>query len=258
MKTNFPQRNRVNSSFKGRILYSVFVFVVAWIFFSYLGSGLFTLASPVWRSDTSIKRALQNGYLSLRSKDHLIRENETLKRDLQAQNELLLSLQSISSSRDELLLSYGREQIFYTPASVLVHPPKTPYDILVLDVGENGGVKLGSLVTEPGGTLLGTIVEVFSKTSKVRLYTTSGERTDALLERGSVPVELRGRGGGNFVLTVPREAPVEIGDRILSPHLDASLLAVVGDIETSPTDAFKTVYARAPSTPTSLTKVLIK
>jgi cell shape-determining protein MreC len=131
-------------------------------------------------------------------------------------------------------------------ATVLTHPPQTPYDVLIIDAGSNDSVTLDSLVSLPEGPVVGVISEVFSKKAKVTLLSTNGEETNAILERNNVPVTLVGVGGGNFKVVLPRDVAVEKGDRILSRDIASRLLAVVEDINIRPTDSFKEVLARSP------------
>jgi cell shape-determining protein MreC len=228
------------------------------LIFGYFGSQISNIFSPLWKSNTLVHRSVANVVTSLRGKDELIAENIALKEKLESYEELVISLRAIASSRDELIASFGREQVEGIPAAVLVRPPETPYDILIVDAGENLGVKPTSLVTTPEGLSIGTVAEVFSKTSRVKLYSTAGERTDAVLERGSESVTLVGRGGGNMEFTVPRDTPIEIGDRILLPHLATSLVAVVGHIEVKPTASFKNVIAKSPANPAYERYVIIE
>src|SRR3989339_757666 len=99
----------------------------------------------------------------------------------------------------------------------------------------------------PEGPILGVVSEVFSKSAKVKLFSASGEETNAVLERNSVPVTLVGGGGGNFKLTLPRDIAIEKGDRILSPDITSRPLATVGEISVRPTDSFKEVLAKSPT-----------
>jgi cell shape-determining protein MreC len=132
-------------------------------------------------------------------------------------------------------------------AGVLTHPPQTPYDVIIIDAGSNDAIEEGKAVYLPEGPSLGVVSEVSNSNSRVRLFSSSGEKTNAVLERHNVPVELEGLGAGNFRLMLPRDAEVEVGDRILSPDISSRLLAVVGDISRSPTDSFKEVRAKSPA-----------
>ena len=136
---------------------------------------------------------------------------------------------------------------------VLARPPRTPYDTLVIE----GRVPIGAIVGMVGGPLLGTVTDAFARESKVKLFSSSGEKTEAVLERADTPVELLGLGGGNFKIEVPREIAVEIGDRVISSGRSQNLLAVVGGVEVSPTDTFKKILAKSPINIFSIRKVII-
>ena len=142
-------------------------------------------------------------------------------------------------------------------AAVLTRPPQTPYDVILIDVGSNASITSGSEVSLPEGPILGTVSEVFSKKAKVKLFSTSGEETNAILERGSVPVILVGRGGGNFKITLSRDITVEKGDRILSADVFSRLLAVVEDVSVNSTDSFKEILAKSPANLFSLRFVFV-
>jgi cell shape-determining protein MreC len=261
MKTNFLQKNnfRRRSGSNGRVLLIVgAIFIAGIIFLSSFGSFVANAVTPLWHSNFFLTRGISNFTQSLRSKDALIEENMRLKDELASSNELIVSLRAIASSRDDLIASFGRSFQSGIPANVLVHPPETPYDIVLVDAGENLGVRPGSEVSTPEGSSIGIVSDVFSKTARVKLYSTSGERTDAVLERHSVPITLVGRGGGSLEFTVPREAPVEIGDRIMTPYIESGLLGIVGNIDVTQTDSFKTVLVKSPINPSMLRHVIIK
>ena len=83
-------------------------------------------------------------------------------------------------------------------------------------------------------------------------------KTNAVLERGLVPVILEGAGGGNFRLILQRDMAVEVGDKILSPGISPQILGIVGDVRLSPTDAFKEVLVRSPVNIFALTFVSVE
>lgn len=163
--------------------------------------------------------------------------------------ELEVSALSLYRSEAERLLALlGRQaEQGGVAASVLTHPPQSPYDLLVIDAGERDAIAVGSKVFLPEGQELGVVTQVFPSFSRVKLLSTAGEKTPAVLERHEVSVELVGQGGGNFKVVVPRETEVEVGDRILSANLDSSLVAIVAEVNLEPTDSFKEVLAKSPA-----------
>ena len=245
MKTHFHPKNRLKGLYKGKITFIIALFVVCVLFFSFLDGGLIRISTPVWIGENMLVRGVSNFFKLVTSKQDLISENENLKSKL-ASDELTISILSASEGQNNLLLeTYGR-----TPknnqigATVLSRPPETLFDTLIVDAGESSGVKVGDIVSIPEGATIGNVFEVFSKSSKVRLFSTSGGRVPALFEREAVPAVLLGRGGGTFEASLPRDTTVIVGDRVLSAGFDGSLVGVVENVEVAPTDSFKKVLVR--------------
>jgi cell shape-determining protein MreC len=132
-------------------------------------------------------------------------------------------------------------------ATVLSRPPQTPYDVIMIDAGANESLTINSIVSLSDGVALGVVSEVFPTSAKVKLFSTSGQEINAILERDSIPITMVGGGGGNFRFTLPRDINIEIGDRILSADIMARPLATVGAVNVQPTDSFKQVLAISPA-----------
>ena len=249
MRTNFPLRNKPRKIYGKHILIVVLIFVFGVIVFSLSAGGLLRVLTPVWRAESAIVGGFRNLFSFFRSKDSLIKENQNLQEKIVSDEILLVSTQTSAESQNALFRSLGRAVSGKgISAAVLVHPPETPYDILIIDVGTDDGVVMGqevSLAVDSSsgqlGPKIGVITEVYKKNSRVLLFSASGEKTNAILERNSVPVVLIGRGGGNFEFTLPREADVVIGDKILSSDINRVLVGVVKDVEMEATDSFKKV-----------------
>jgi len=246
MKTNFLQRNRHQVSYKKRIVAVFLIFIFGAMFFSFSRGLMISVFSPLWKGENAVAIGFRNLATFFKSKNALIEENQIL-RDKLASSELTnVSLQTISDAENSLLVNFGRASTNKLIASaVLVHPPQTPYDSLIVDAGAVDGVSLDAVVSLPEGPKIGTVIEVFNKSARVKLYSSNGEKTNAVLERSNVPVSLLGRGGGNFEIALPRDVAVEVGDKILSGSLAPTIIGVVGDIEMKPTDSFKKIMVRS-------------
>lgn len=206
------------------------------------------MITPLWHGENFVARFINRTGEYFSSHESLVDENLRL-RDEVASLSLQISSLNLSLSQEEAfktLLGRLRKE-HEIVATVLTHPPQSPYDLFIIDAGQKDGLKIGSLVKLPEGPILGEVVDLFSDTAKVKLFSTAGEKHEAVLERANVPVVLEGRGGGSFRIIVPRETWVEIGDRVVSADSSYSLLGVVEDIEVAPTDAFKNVLVRGPA-----------
>lgn len=244
---NYLQRSR-KSSYRKHLLVIGTLLLGGSLFFSFLGGAVVSLASPIWRSENAVSRMLGNALGSVKLHSTLVSENEALKAQV-ASLELALSDANLALAQTHSLSALlGRERrAGEAVASVLTRPPQSPYDLFVIDVGEGDGVVVGASVSLPEGPTLGTVSDVFGSSAKVKLFSSAGVETSAVLERGQVPVILRGTGAGSFAIIVPRETVVVPGDRVLSAGSVSSLLAVVEGVESGATDSFKEVLARSPA-----------
>lgn len=241
-------RSRVRSGHSKRVFLLVTIFIIGAGAFALFGNLIIATVSPLWRAENSFSRSLSTLGTFFKTRGTLIHENTTLKERL-ASLELELSAFSLSQSENERLLALlGRQsEAGGIVVAVLTHPPQSPYDLLVVDAGEKEAVLVGARAFLPEGPEVGVVTQVSPSFSRVKLLSTSGEKTQAVLERHQVAVTLEGLGGGNFKIVLPREAQVEVGDRILSASLQSSLLAVVEEVSLEATDSFKEVLARSPA-----------
>jgi len=229
MKVNYLPKNRLRHAYLRRIITLVAIFISGAVIFSLLDAIIISIISPIWK----IKNVIITG-------------------------NVIPSLPEEQTQKNILLELVGRKQESnIVIAAVLTRPPQTPYDVIIIDAGSNESLTIGSEVSLPEGPILGIISEIFPKSAKVKLFSASGEETNAVLERNNVPVTLVGTGGGNFRMTLPREIAIEKGDRILSPNIASRPLATVGEISVRPTDAFQEVLAKSPTNIFSLRFVFI-
>lgn len=256
---NYLPRNNSKILRKRELAVAFAVFAFGAMLFYFFGGPVVSLVSPLWRAENTLTRSTDNVAGFFVSRNKLSQENIDLRAKI-AELESEIETLRFESRREELFARMFGQDLDrqFVPASVLTYPPQTPYDIVVVDQGSESGVSVDVEVYLPEGALLGRVVEVSPKFSKVLLYSSPREETLGVLERGLIPVILFGRGGGNFRLEVSREVEVVIGDRILSPGLDSSLLAVVGDVKASPTDSFKEVSAYSPINIFNFRAVLIE
>lgn len=252
-------RNKVRGGYGRKVLFLLAIFILGVLFFSLFGNLITRAISPLWRGENAISRSFSHVGEYFHTRGALIQDNLSLREKVSSL-ELELSALALSRSETERLLNLLGRQVSGNGVvvSVLTHPPQSPYDLLVVDAGERDGIAQGSKVFLPEGPEVGIVSQVFSDFARVKLLSSSGEKTQAVLERGEVPVEVLGQGGGNFKIVVPRETEVEVGDRILSGDLQASLIAIVSEVDLEPTDSFKEIFAKSPTNIFSVRFLTIK
>lgn len=228
------------------------------VIFSAFGETLVAIVSPVWQANNAVTRRLTVVAEFFTSKTALVEENIALKeRVSNLETELLAATSQLAQSGMFLELAGRREEMGGLIAAVLVRPPRTLYDVLVIDAGTDESLAIGSKVFLPEGPALGAVAELSSRTAKVRLFSSAGDETPAAFERGGSPVTLVGMGGGAFRITAPRDVDVEPGDRIISAEVPSRLLAIVEDVSLNSTDSFKEVLARTPASMFDVRFVLV-
>ena len=259
MKVNYLPRNKTKSVYIKWIIIFVAVFVLGAVSFYFLDGVIISTVSPIWRAENAVSRSLRNVTTYFSSQNSLVRDNAALKDRIASLEIEVTSLSSGQVVVNNLLeLLNRRPESNMIVAAVLTYPPETPYDIIIIDAGLDQSVTVGSEVLLPEGPILGVVSDVLPRKARVKLLSTNGEKTNAILERNNVPVTLVGAGEGNFKLVLPRDIEVERGDRIISPHLNARLIALVGGVDINSTDSFKEVLAKSPTNIFTLRFVFIK
>ena len=141
-------------------------------------------------------------------------------------------------------------------AGVLMRPPATPYDTLMIDAGSQQGVVVDDLVSAGGTTLIGRVAQVYKTTARVILFSAPGQTYSALLsiQNGalSVPVEVKGQGAGSLEAQVPAKTPVAVGDSVVFPGIVGGFSSIVSYVDTKDGESFKTLYMHLPVNPLAL------
>ncbi len=152
----------------------------------------------------------------------------------------------------ELKARFGRaSQVQRILGGIISRPPATPYDTLVIDAGSAEGIAQGDLVSAGGTAIVGIVSEVYTHAARVTLYSSPGEKYDALLrlpgENESIPVAIEGQGGGSLRAQVPAGTLVSIGDDALLPGVAGGVSARVSSIEKGEGESFVTLYFNLPA-----------
>ena len=190
------------------------------------------------------------------SKNNLYLENQELQDRLAEDEAKRINYDTLLSENISLKEILGR-----LPAegagnvvlgAILSKPNQSPYDTLVVDLGEKDGLKVGSMVFARGFIPIGRVAEIYPNFSKIILFSTAGEKTqvvvsigtsnDASLVADSVDqnlfMELVGRGGGNFEMTLPIDIVLVKGNQVVLPSINPRVVAVVETIISDPRDPF--------------------
>lgn len=212
-------RNKISTSTKLVVLFGIII-VILNVFFPYFLSSIFIkVFNPFWGK-------VEKQGISVELKDAMI--NELLNENAQLKG--ILGRNTASST----IIAY-----------ILKKPPYTAYDSYIIDIGNDNNVKVGNKVFSIGNVLLGEIVEVNSDTSKVKLYSSFGEKFNVNIGK-SIQTTAIGKGGGTFEVILPRDTDVKEGDTVIVPDIHTSVFGMVQKVIIDPAKTFYTVLFSQP------------
>jgi rod shape-determining protein MreC len=131
-------------------------------------------------------------------------------------------------------------------ASVLARDPSPARASLLIDRGRVHGVRVGQPALGPAATLVGIVTDVDERSARVRLLIDAGSAVTAVVQGSRTPGALAGGSDGLRLELVAPDAPVAVGDAVLTSalggRLPAGLLAGrITAVHAEPHDLFATV-----------------
>ncbi len=196
---------------------------------------------------------------AIRFKSSLEAENTDLKNKISALASQNAMQSELSSENADLKATLGRsEHNTFTLAVVLEKPPHSMYDTIIIDGGSKVGFAVGQSVYTNGETPIGTITDVYPNSALVKLFSTSGEKTEARLSPSNIDVTLVGQGSGNFSATVPHDLPIANDIVAVTKELNAHVIAQYQKVTSDPRDPFQTLLLSAPVNMNELNFVEVK
>lgn len=219
-----------------------------------------SLGHPIWKAENSITDGLHNVSYLVRTKASVFAENENLKKENTDLKLSMIDYQVLKTENDQLKELFGRvdPKVNFVLASILTRPNRSPYDTLIVDAGSDTSIAEGSRVYANADIPIGEVSKVYSDASLVMLYSNPGQVTEGILDGSNASVELTGRGGGNFEMTIPVDLSVESGTNVVLPGIHAEILAIVDAVISNPNDPVKKVILHSPVNIQSLKWVQIK
>jgi len=148
--------------------------------------------------------------------DSLMIENVRLK-ELESENETLRQLLQFTQANPTH--SYRAAEVV---GRVIGQDPSNLLRYIIIDVGAGGGVAKGMPVVTDRG-LVGRIVEVSSRSSKVLLITEVSSSVNAIIQSSRATGIVEGKADGGLMMKyIPQQVTVNVGDIILTSGLGAT------------------------------------
>ncbi len=192
-----------------------------------------SLAEPLWTGGSSMTAGVGNVFAGFTNKSTLIKENAALAQEvatLQSENAVLTT-----RSQDLTQLLGGQAGSSNTiAAGVLVRPPVSAYDTLVVSAGSDDGVAKDAESFAKGGIPIGVVQSTTPHVSIIQLYSSAGRTTDGWIGSNRIPITLTGGGAGTFEATIPKGTAVVVGDSVYVAGPGALPIGTVALIDANP------------------------
>ena len=250
-----PQNNRDNQNTWKPVIVTCVILALAGIFYffapNFTSETLYTIARPIWNAESFVVQKFTDIASIIKDKKRLTNENITLQRELDETRATLLTLDAYKKENEDLKALAGRTSSdIRVLAVILAKPNSSTYDSLILDVGKNNGIRAGDTVAV-GDYIIGTVHDAYPNYSKAILFSNPGETINVRIGAG-ISASATGRGGGNFLIKLPKEIPVKVGDSVSLPEINIKLFGIVENIDVTETSSFQYILFKLPVNVNSL------
>ena len=186
---------------------------------SVISGGVYRIAPGLWEAGDTTKRMVGNFFSAFEAKESLGEENRILREELSLMQIRVLDRNLLEDRVVELEEMLGRTRSDNRViARVLAMPGRwSPYDMIVIDIGEDHGVLVGNRVMY-GNSVVGEVSEVHAQSAKVQLLSSPGDELSVLIGTTTIPAIARGRGMGNFEARIPQGNTVLAGENVITPE----------------------------------------
>ncbi|MEK7586235.1 MAG: rod shape-determining protein MreC [Patescibacteria group bacterium] len=251
---------RRKSLIRNAIIIGVFIILSVSGALGWSGKIFSFIGRPFWQAENIVVNGVSNSSYMVRTKSSVYRENESLKKENESLRLSMIDYQILKKENETLKELLGRlpENHTFTLANILAKPNRSLYDTIIIDIGNDLGLIGSEQVFAGNNSPIGQISAVYSKSSLVMLYSNPGQITEAVLDNSNATVELVGRGGGNFEMTIPNDLPSDVGMMVVLPGSNREIVAIIDGVISRPTGPLKKVILRSPVNIQSLKWVEVK
>lgn len=210
-------------------------------------STIASVGNSIFRIKRTAGESVANGLELSKSKSTLINEKNELDervKELEAELAWLPTIEDENAKLTEML-ARKKETIQLVMARILVKPNESVYDTIIVDAGTEDGITVGARAYSRGDIPIGTIDEADPRSAKIKLFSTSGEITKAVIVGKDIFIDLKGQGGGTFETTLPRDVVIEKGTTVATLD-DGLTIAIAEESLADPRDPFQRILFRSP------------
>lgn len=233
--------------------------------------GLQYIAFSLFSEKSAVLKNIKNYRAMVSFKESLYRENEQLKKQINLEEVQIGQLKALEIENGRLKELWGRkEKPNLVLAGILTRPNRSPYDTFIIDAGKDLGIGKGQRVFAYGNILIGTVKESYGHTSLVELFSSPGNVFEAKIglsattsaaqagDEKNIVLKVSGHGGGSFEAALPAALVVNVGDAVMAPTLERTVIGYVEKILTDPRDPFVKILINSVVSLSSITEVEVE
>lgn len=219
-----------------------------WIGSSYLMQKIMGVSRPVSKAANSVGNRVTIITSTLFGVPYSTDEIRKLRAETVALQAQIATLEEARRENALLKEALGRvdEDMHFIYGRVIMRQVSGLDDTILVDVGSDGGAEAGMAVLAPGNIHLGHITEVSNKTSKVRLLSDVGSKTEVYLPESSITSVAEGSGLGLLSVQVPASIDIKEGEPLFTTGKRDLVVGFVEKIEKSDAGPFQIIKTRIP------------
>ncbi len=229
------RRSTIKLWYRGALVTVVFA-LIGWLMPNVLSFVSYVVLLPVQQVNEWYQYSEDAVPKYLRSRENLVKENESLRQQLANQAGTQLSVQRLlyenMQLRTLLTMATSSPRI---AARVIAQPSRLNYDLLQINQGSQAGVTVGAPVFVGLDSVVGVVVHVAPTYAFVDLVTTPGFLASAYVVGPNTFAQLEGVGGGVARVRVPQGILLALGNLVLLPSVSGGIYGEIVAIENIPT-----------------------
>jgi rod shape-determining protein MreC len=192
---------------------------------------------PVQRSINSMVGGTADLFGTFRDARELRAENQQLREEnsrLITENIRLKEFEAENATLRDLLKFTRNNPSYTTLAADVIGRDPSPYlSTIMINMGENRGLKPGMPVITGGSALVGRVLQVNPRTAKVQILEDVSSAVNAMIQSSRATGLVRGQPDGTLIMElIPQEEKVQPGDIVLTSGLGGDLprALVIGQV----------------------------
>ena len=212
------------------------------------------IIGPVQRSINNLVGGTADLFGTFRDARELRAENQQLREEnsrLITENIRLKEFEAENATlRDLLKFTSNNPNYTMLAADVIGRDPSPYVSTIMINMGENRGLKPGMPVITGGSALVGRVLQVNPRTAKVQILEDVSSAVNAMIQGSRATGLVRGQPDGTLIMElIPQEDKVQPGDIVLTSGLGGDLpralvIGQVSGVTQRDTDLFQSAALR--------------